>query len=184
MKRAFDLAVSLVLFLPASVICLIAAFLSWREFRTNPLFVQWRMGKNQKLFRLYKIRTMPSETRDMPSHQVPVIAVSRSIALIRKFKADELPQLICVIRGDMSLVGPRPGLPSHAELVAERAMRNVFAVRPGITGLAQIKGFDMSNPPCLAAIDSEYVSTRSLALDFCILIQTIRGRGHGDARAA
>lgn len=183
MKRAFDLAVSLFFFLPALAICFIAAFFSWREFRVNPLFIQWRVGKDQKPFRLYKIRTMPPQTGDLPSHHAPVFAISRSNALIRKFKADELPQLICVIRGDMSLVGPRPGLPSHAELVTERAIRDVFAVRPGITGLAQIKGVDMSNPPRLAAIDCEYVQTHSIALDFDILIQTIRGRGHGDARA-
>ena len=183
MKRAFDLAVSLILLLPAVVICLIAAFFSWREFRANPLFTQWRLGKSQKPFRLYKIRTMPPQTGDLPSHHAPAVAISRSSALIRKFKADELPQLICVIRGDMSLVGPRPVLPSHAELVTERAAHGVFAVRPGITGLAQIKGVDMSEPARLAALDGEYVRTRSMSLDLEILFQTVRGRGQGDARA-
>lgn len=183
MKRAFDLSVSLALFLPAAVICLAAAYLSWREFRANPLFVQWRVGKNQKLFRLYKIRTMPVETRDVPSHHAPAVKISRSSELIRKIKADELPQLICVIRGDMSLVGPRPGLPGHHELVAERSARDVFAVRPGITGLAQIQGVDMSDPPRLAALDGEYVRTRSMLLDLKILVRTVTGGGRGDSRA-
>jgi lipopolysaccharide/colanic/teichoic acid biosynthesis glycosyltransferase len=182
MKRALDLTISLILFLPALVVCLVAAFFSWREFRANPLFTQWRVGKDRKPFRLYKIRTMPPQTGDLPSHHAPVMTISRSSALIRKFKADELPQLICVIRGDMSLVGPRPGLPSHDELVAERAARNVFAVRPGITGLSQIQGVDMSDAPRLAALDGEYVRRRSLPLDLKILLHTVRGRGHGDAR--
>ncbi len=182
MKRTFDLLVSLVLFLPAMTICLVAAFFSWREFRANPLFTQWRVGKGQKPFRLYKIRTMPPQTGDLPSHHAPVVAISRSSALIRKFKADELPQLLCVIRGDMSLVGPRPGLPAHAELIAERAAHDVFTVRPGITGLAQIQGIDMSDPPRLAAVDGEYVRTRSILMDLRILVHTVGGRGHGDAR--
>lgn len=183
MKRTFDLLVSLILFLPAVTICLIAAFFSWREFRANPLFTQWRIGKDQKPFCLYKIRTMPPQTGDLPSHHAPAVAISRSSALIRKFKADELPQLICVIRGDMSLVGPRPGLPAHHELVSERAAQGVFSVRPGITGLAQIQGVDMSDPPRLAALDGNYVRTRSMALDFSILLQTVSGGGRGDARA-
>lgn len=183
MKRLFDLLVSLMLLVPAVAICLVASFFSWREFRANPLFTQWRVGKDQKPFRLYKIRTMPPHTGDLPSHHAPVVAISRSSALIRKFKADELPQLICVIRGDMSLVGPRPGLQSQTELVAERDARGVFSVRPGITGLAQVQGVDMSDPPRLATLDGEYVRIRSTALDLNILIQTIRGRGHGDARA-
>jgi Sugar transferases involved in lipopolysaccharide synthesis len=182
MKRAFDLTVSLLLVLPALLICLVAAFFSWREFRANPLFVQWRVGKDQKPFRLYKIRTMPPQTGDVPSHHAPVAPISRSSALIRKFKADELPQLICVIRGEMSLVGPRPGLPAHAELTSERAAHGVFTVRPGITGLAQIRGIDMSDPPRLAAMDGEYVRDRSMKLDVQILLQTILGQGRGDAR--
>ncbi|UZW58063.1 sugar transferase (plasmid) [Sphingobium sp. JS3065] len=184
MKRVFDLAASLILFLPAVAICIIAAFLSWCEFRANPLFIQWRVGRGQQPFQIYKIRTMPPNTGDLPSHHAPIVTISRLSRLIRKFKADELPQLICVIRGDMSLVGPRPGLPSHSELIAERAARGVFSARPGITGLAQIQGVDMSDPSRLAALDSEYVRTRSMALDFNILAQTIYGRGHGDARAA
>lgn len=182
MKRAFDLVVSVILLLPALAICLVAAFFAWREFRVNPLFIQWRVGKDQKPFRLYKIRTMPPQTGDRLSHHTAVISISRTSALIRKFKADELPQLICVIRGDMSLVGPRPGLPTHDELLAERAAHGVFSVRPGITGFAQIQDVDMSDPPRLAALDGEYVRNWSLALDLRILLHTLIGGGRGDAR--
>jgi O-antigen biosynthesis protein WbqP len=181
-KRAIDLALALLLFVPAVLVCLIASYFSWRDFGTNPLFVQLRVGQDQRPFRLYKIRTMPPQTGDLPSHHAPVVAISRSNALIRKLKIDELPQLLCVIRGEMSLVGPRPGLPGHHELLAERAARGVFAVRPGITGLAQIHGVDMSDPPRLAAIDGEYVHNHSIALDLRILIATVLGRGQGDAR--
>lgn len=183
MKRAFDLVIALILFLPGMLLAAVAAFFSWREFRVNPIFMQWRVGKAQQLFRLYKIRTMPPQTGDLPSHQAPVIAISRPITLLRKLKADELPQLICVIRGDMSLVGPRPCLPTQGELVAERDVYGVFAIRPGITGLAQIQGVDMSDPRRLAALDGEYVRTGSMLLDIRILVRTITGHGNGDARA-
>jgi lipopolysaccharide/colanic/teichoic acid biosynthesis glycosyltransferase len=82
----------------------------------------------------------------------------------------------------MSLVGPRPGLPSHEELTAERASHGVFTVRPGITGLSQINGVDMSTPSRLAVLDGEYVCNRSMRLDIEILLDTFMGKGQGDAR--
>lgn len=116
LKRGFDMLVAALLFVPAVFVCLVAALFSGLEFRANPLFIQLRVGRDQKPFRLYKIRTMAPTTGDRPSHEVTVARISRSSALIRKLKLDELPQLICVLRGDMSLVGPRPCLPIQLEL--------------------------------------------------------------------
>jgi len=99
---------------------------------------------------------------------------------LRRLKLDELPQLWNVLRGDMSLVGPRPCLPSQTELIAERRARGVYALRPGITGVAQVAGVDMSDPPRLAALDATYLATVSAAADLRLLLATVRGAGRGD----
>ena len=80
----------------------------------------------------------------------------------------------------MSLVGPRPGLPNQLELTAERVKKNVFVVKPGITGLSQIKGIDMSDPAVLARSDAEYLALRTNLLDFRIILATALGKGQGD----
>ncbi|UKK85250.1 sugar transferase [Sphingopyxis sp. BSN-002] len=181
LKRGFDLVISALLFVPAVLVCLVAALFSGLEFRANPLFVQSRVGRDQRPFRLYKIRTMAPTTGDRPSHEVAVTRISRSSALIRKLKLDELPQLICVLRGEMSLVGPRPCLPIQHELIDARERHGVFRVRPGVTGLAQVQGVDMSEPERLAAIDGDYVANQSLVGDMRILLHTFGGGGRGDA---
>jgi O-antigen biosynthesis protein WbqP len=98
---------------------------------------------------------------------------------LRRFKIDELPQLYNVLAGDMSLVGPRPCLPSQTDLVAARRQLGVFEVRPGITGLAQVNGIDMSDANRLAEIDAQYVRTQSLMGDFRLIMATLRGQGVG-----
>jgi O-antigen biosynthesis protein WbqP len=98
---------------------------------------------------------------------------------LRRFKIDELPQLYNVLSGDMSLVGPRPCLPSQTELVEARRQLGVLAVRPGITGLAQVGGIDMSDANRLANVDAQYVSSQSFAGDLKLIWATLRGRGVG-----
>jgi O-antigen biosynthesis protein WbqP len=100
---------------------------------------------------------------------------------LRAFKLDELPQLFNVVRGDMSLVGPRPCLPSQADVIAARRRRDVFSIRPGITGLAQLASVDMSTPDRLAEIDGRYVANRTLLGDLLIIARTVTGGGAGDA---
>jgi lipopolysaccharide/colanic/teichoic acid biosynthesis glycosyltransferase len=181
LKRAFDLFVSLLLLLPAIFICVIASIIIYLDVRANPLFVQWRIGRNRRPFLLYKLRTMLPQTPDGPSHQVGTATISRTGAILRLLKIDELPQLLCVLKGDMSLVGPRPCLGSQLELISEREKRNVFSVRPGITGLAQIKGLDMSTPIDLAIVDAAYINDATFRADLLILLRTIIGDGVGDA---
>jgi O-antigen biosynthesis protein WbqP len=98
---------------------------------------------------------------------------------MRRFKIDELPQIFNVLAGDMSLVGPRPCLPSQVELIEARRKLGVLNVRPGITGLAQVRGVDMSNADRLAELDSQYVNTQSFAGDLGLLWATLRGQGVG-----
>jgi O-antigen biosynthesis protein WbqP len=140
------------------------------------LFKQIRVGKGQKPFAIFKIRTMRLGTKEAGTHLVEAHSVTRVGRILRKLRLDEIPQLINVIMGDMSLVGPRPSLPSQTDLIAARQVEGIYAVRPGITGLAQIQGLDMSNPIELAKVDGAYVRQRSFGLDLRIIFQTIAGR--------
>ena len=125
----------------------------------KPLLFQERVGREREPFILVKFRTMSLDTDDVASHLAPQTAVTRFGAILRKTKLDELPQLWNVLKGEMSLVGPRPNLKNQSELIAARDKMGVYSVRPGITGLAQIKGIDMSMPDLLAKTDSQMLKT-------------------------
>mgnify|MGYP000695855794 CR=1 FL=1 len=145
-----------------------------------PVFRQIRVGRNQKPFTLIKFRTMPIETESVATHLVGASSVTKLGSFLRKTKLDELPQLINVLKGEMSLVGPRPCLFNQQDLVDERESRGVFNVRPGITGLAQVNEIDMSTPKKLAEWDQRMIDTLDLKSYFTYIIQTVLGRGAGD----
>jgi O-antigen biosynthesis protein WbqP len=179
MKRALDIsacALFLALFWPVLLIIVAAIRL---HSPGRAIFAQVRVGKNGRAFTCYKLRTMYSGTANLPTHQVEASAVTPIGELLRRFKIDELPQLWNVLLGDMSLVGPRPCLPSQIELVDARERLGVFTVRPGITGLAQISGVDMSDPQRLAEIDARYVRTQTVPGDLKLIWATLRGQGVG-----
>lgn len=146
----------------------------------KPIFVQERVGKNKKPFNLYKFRTMDVNTKSVASHLASASSVTKFGAFLRKTKLDELPQLINVLLGDMSLVGPRPNLFNQTELIQERDSRGVYSVIPGITGLAQINEVDMSTPKKLAELDAEMIKTLSLKNYFHYIFSTVGGKGQGD----
>jgi lipopolysaccharide/colanic/teichoic acid biosynthesis glycosyltransferase len=180
-KRLFDIVAALVL-LPVALPIVGAAVIAVRLESSGPaLFVQDRLGRDQKVFRCLKVRTMRQGTREDASHLVGAESITRVGRFLRATKVDELPQLWNVLKGDMSFVGPRPGLPVQADLTAARSEQGVFDVLPGITGLAQVQGIDMSDPERLARIDREYIETRSMRLDLWLLLCTFTGRGQGDA---
>lgn len=180
-KRIFDLALVLLLCIPAAVACFAAAFLIWLGDRANPFFVQSRLGRNELPFRLVKLRTMRIGTGDRPSHETPRNSITRMGATLRRTKLDELPQLWNVFRGEMSFVGPRPGLPSQHELANNRRRYGVDQLVPGITGVSQIQGVDMSTPERLAKTDAAYIGKWSLTRDVRLLLRTAMGGGRGDA---
>jgi O-antigen biosynthesis protein WbqP len=172
-KRVFDLVVAAVLLPPTSPVILLA-MLAIRLSSPGPaLFSQPRVGQNGALFRCQKLRTMVVGTPSLPSHQAPANSVTAVGAVLRKFKIDELPQLWNVLKGEMSLVGPRPCLPTQTELIERRRQLGVLAALPGITGLAQMKGIDMSDPKLCAETDAEYLTMASIGLDIRILVGTI-----------
>lgn len=184
MKRIFDLVVALLLAPVALVLCVLVAIPILVECRSSPFFWQVRLGKHERPFRLLKLRTMAVGTRDAASHEVGASHILRTGVVLRKLKIDELPQIWNVLTGDMSLVGPRPGLPLQAELTEARREHRVFDLRPGITGLSQIEGLDMSTPWELAVSDARYIGGWSLRQDISILLHTAFGKGAGDAASA
>lgn len=146
----------------------------------SPLFRQERVGRNKKPFTLVKFRTMKVETASVASHLASTTSITKFGQLLRRTKLDELPQLWNVLRGEMSLVGPRPCLFNQEELIAERESRSVLQVRPGITGLAQINDIDMSTPGLLAETDAKMLDSLNLKNYFRYIVQTVLGKGAGD----
>lgn len=179
MIRFFDFIFSFVgmLFLwPIGVILYIIGLLDTGK----PIFVQERVGKNQKPFNLYKFRTMSVDTKSVASHLASQSSITRFGSFLRKTKLDELPQLLNVLKGDMSLVGARPNLFNQTELIEEREKRGVYNYLPGITGLGQINEVDMSTPKKLAELDAEMYASLTLSKYFYYIFATVGGKGQGD----
>ena len=146
----------------------------------SPLFIQERVGRAKKPFNLVKFRTMSKDTASVASHLASSSSITKLGTFLRRTKLDELPQLWNVLMGHMSLVGPRPNLFNQVELINTRNALGVYDVRPGITGLAQIKDIDMSTPELLAKTDAEMISTMSVANYFKYIFLTVVGKGQGD----
>lgn len=146
----------------------------------SPLFLQKRVGRYQRAFTLVKFRTMKMDTASVASHLASSSSITRFGAFLRRTKLDELPQLWNVLKGEMSLVGPRPGLFNQTELTSVREARGVFAVRPGITGLAQVSEIDMSTPVLLAETDAKMIGSLTVVDYFRYIFMTVLGKGKGD----
>lgn len=147
----------------------------------SPIFIQTRVGKNQKPFKLIKFRTMSVETKSVASHLASEASITKLGGFLRKTKIDELPQLLNVLKGEMSLVGPRPNLFNQEELIKERDALGVYDVLPGITGLAQVQNIDMSTPGLLAKTDKQMIDTLTIKDYFKYILMTATGSGSGDA---
>ncbi len=146
-----------------------------------PLFRQERVGRHQKPFTLVKFRTMRVGTASVASHLADAQTITPLGQFLRRTKLDELPQLWNVLWGDMSLVGPRPGLFNQQELLEARQAQGVYQARPGITGLAQVSGIDMSTPQLLAETDAHMLAHLTVSSYFKYIVQTVLGGGRGDA---
>jgi O-antigen biosynthesis protein WbqP len=179
MKRAFDVlaaGLGLIVLWPVILLTAIAVRLN----SPGPgILAQRRIGRDGREFTCYKLRTMHRNTAQVPTHQVGASALTSIGGFLRRSKLDELPQLLNVLRGDMSLVGPRPCLPTQAELIEARSRLGALGVLPGVTGLAQIQGVDMSDPQRLAGIDAQYARTRTFGGDLIIILRTLTGSGMG-----
>ena len=145
-----------------------------------PLFRQERLGRYAQPFILMKFRTMRKDTVSVATHLLDSAAITSFGHFLRRTKLDETPQLWNVLRGEMSLVGPRPGLPNQHDLTAARQKFGIFEVPPGITGLAQVSGIDMSTPELLALTDARMIAEMSVCNYFRYIYLTLAGRGGGD----
>jgi O-antigen biosynthesis protein WbqP len=172
-KRLFDFVVSALAFVPALPLIGLLIVIVRLDTSGPGIFKQQRVGRGKRLFLCLKIRTMPVGTPNVPTHDAGRVPITKIGRFLRSTKLDELPQLLNVIRGEMSLVGPRPCLPSQDELIAAREQRNIFSVRPGITGLAQVVAIDMANPKALARVDEIYLERCTLLLDLKIIARTL-----------
>ena len=179
MTRVFDVVLSLLGLIMGAPILALLWMLGWLDTR-SPLFRQERVGRHQKPFTLVKFRTMRPDTASVATHLADASAVTKLGHFLRRSKLDELPQLWNVLNGEMSLVGPRPCLFNQTELIGERESRRVFNARPGITGLAQINGIDMSTPRLLAETDALMLKEMSCRAYFKYILKTVTGSGSGD----
>jgi lipopolysaccharide/colanic/teichoic acid biosynthesis glycosyltransferase len=136
-------------------------------------FSQERVGRGEVFFRCLKLRTMRSGTVSRGTHLVSQAAITGVGRGLRQSKIDELPQAWNIIRGEMSLIGPRPCLPNQLEVVAARRLRGIFNYRPGLTGWAQVNGIDMREPEKVAKYDSQYLGLQSVSCDLWILGKTL-----------
>ncbi len=177
--RILDITFSLLGLICGFPILLIVTLIGFFD-TGSPIFRQERVGRHKQPFVLIKFRTMAVNTESVATHLASSSSITRFGSFLRKTKLDELPQLWNVLKGDMSLVGPRPGLFNQQELIQAREKYNIYAVRPGITGLAQVNEIDMSTPTLLAKTDAKMLSNLTVIDYFSYIFLTVAGQGRGD----
>lgn len=175
LKRGIDLVFAvagLIVLLPIFLIVAIAIEID----DPGPVFFsQMRVGIHKTYFKLYKFRSMKVNTPDVPTHLLenPEQYISRIGRVLRRFSIDELPQLVNIVAGKMSFIGPRPALWNQEDLIAERDEYGANDVRPGLSGWAQVNGRDELDVPAKAALDGIYVSRMSFLFDCKCFLKTI-----------
>ena len=179
MLRLLDFVFAVLGLVVASPLLIVLTIAGWFD-TGSPLFRQKRVGRYKNPFTLLKFRTMKPETAHVASHLADASAVTPLGRFLRRTKLDELPQLWNVLKGEMSLVGPRPCLFNQQELIDAREQLGVFAARPGITGLAQVNEIDMSTPELLAQTDARMLGSLGMKDYFTYILMTVTGKGSGD----
>ena len=177
--RIFDISISFLALLFLSPLIILIYCIVFFD-NKSPFFFQERVGKDIKKFNLIKFRTMLPGTNSCATHLVDPSRVTFTGNFLRKSKLDEIPQLWNVLIGEMSLVGPRPCLFTQIELIKKRKEYNLHKVKPGITGLAQIKGIDMSEPSYLVNTEHKMITNFNLVSYFIYIFLTLIGLGFGD----
>ena len=175
-KRILDIILSIIVLIILCPFLVIFSIIIKIESKGPVLFKQKRVGKNKKLFTIYKFRTMRTDTpKDMPTHMLKNAEnyITKFGNIMRKTSIDELPQLFNILKGDMSIIGPRPALWNQDDLIKERDKYHANDIRPGLTGWAQVNGRDELEIPVKAKYDGEYVEKMSLWFDIKIFFKTI-----------
>lgn len=182
-KRIFDILISFLGLLFLSICFLVIAIIIKLDSSGSIIFRQKRVGLNGDYFEILKFRTMKSDTpKNMPTHMLddPDYWLTKSGKWLRKTSLDELPQIINILKGDMSIVGPRPALWNQYDLIQAREFVGANAVRPGLTGLAQISGRDELEIGEKAKIDGEYAQNLNFLLDCKCFFKTISKVFHAE----
>ena len=172
MIRLFDFLISFLGLVILSPILILLFVLGFFE-NGSPLFFQKRIGLNKKIFTLIKFRTMQKDTESVATHLINNSMITPYGSFLRSTKLDETPQLLNVLFGDMSFVGPRPCLSNQKKLIRERKKRGVFKIKPGITGLAQVSGINMKTPTLLAKTDQQMIKKINLYHYFYFIFKTL-----------
>lgn len=175
-KRILDVILSIIVLIILCPFLIIFSIIIKVESEGPILFKQKRVGKNKKIFTIYKFRTMRTDTpKDMPTHMLKNAEsyITKFGNIMRKTSIDELPQLFNIVKGDMSIIGPRPALWNQDDLIKERDKYNANDIRPGLTGWAQVNGRDELEIPVKAKYDGEYIEKVSLLFDIKIFFKTI-----------
>ena len=174
MKRVFDSFLSLILIIPISLITVIIGIIIIISSKGPIFYWSDRVGKNNKIFKMPKFRSMLTNTPAVATHLLdnPDLYLSPVGGFLRRSSLDELPQLFSVLKGDMSFVGPRPALFNQDDLINLRAEKGVDKLLPGITGWAQVNGRDELSIPDKVALDVEYLNRQSFWFDMRILWMT------------
>jgi O-antigen biosynthesis protein WbqP len=174
MKRLFDISLTLLALLLLIIPMIIAAFLVKLTSKGPVLYWSDRVGKNNIIFRMPKFRTMRIDTPAVATHLLgdPDRFLTPIGKFLRKTSLDELPQLFSILKGDMSIVGPRPALFNQDDLIELRTEKGVHVLTPGLTGWAQINGRDELPIPVKVEFDEYYLKNRSFLLDMKILLLT------------
>lgn len=176
MKRFFDIILSALAILVFSWLFIILAIIIKGTSKGPIFFKQKRVGRDKTYFNILKFRTMRIDTpKDVPTHLLtdPEQYITTIGKFLRKTSLDELPQLFNILVGDMAIVGPRPALWNQEDLIEERDLYDANAVRPGLTGLAQVSGRDELPIPVKARYDGEYVDNISLMKDMMLIVKTL-----------
>ena len=175
-KRLLDVVLSLAAFIVLAVPMVIFAVMIKREDNGPVFFKQKRIGIHKRPFYMYKFRSMKvSAPHDVPTHQLvnPEQYILKCGVWMRKYSLDELAQVINILKGDMSIVGPRPALWNQYDLIAERDKYGANDIKPGLTGWAQVNGRDELEIPEKARLDGEYVQRESFMFDCVCVLRTI-----------
>ncbi|MCO6146880.1 sugar transferase [Flavobacterium sp. NRK1] len=171
-KRLIDITASLICIIIFAPLFFIVGLIIYLQDRGNPFFRQSRVGLYEKQFVLMKFRSMPVNTANVPSNEVAKIKITPFGKFIRRSNLDELPQLFNIFLGEMSIVGPRPALPSQTELVLMRREKNAYSCRPGLTGLAQVNSYDNMPETEKAKWDGIYAGNLTFLQDVKIVLRT------------
>lgn len=174
MKRIFDLVFGFILFTVFSIPMIIISIFIKLDSNGPIIYFSNRIGQNNKIFKMLKFRTMYTNTPQIGSNELndPEKYITSLGKYLRKFSLDELPQIINVMKGSMSIVGPRPALKSQKELIDNRKKLGISKLKPGITGLAQVKGRDNISLKKKIEFDLEYLKKNNLLYDLRIIFKT------------